>query len=206
MNNFSNDEKDFLRNTQLLKHLSEEDFKIFLQKSERVTIASGQDLLVEGSESDDFFIIMSGNVSLLKKEGETNIENFLGTLSIGQTVGEMRIIQNRACSLTVRAEGEVIALQTSIAGLRQDQNCYQSILESIGIILNERLFNTNVTISNTIKEKKLKRKQLIFSLLFIIVLILFLAELSFALYYALNPRDFCDAVYSYPAVNQLPKT
>jgi CRP/FNR family cyclic AMP-dependent transcriptional regulator len=196
MDHFSENEKKILKNCSLLKRLSDEIYNDFLKISYRASFETNTTLLYESQESDDFFIIISGSVGLYKNANDNSAPELIEYLSTGQTIGEMRVIQNRTCSLTVKTTEPTIVLRTSISELCSIENhqCYQSILESIINILNERLFNSNQAIFNTIKNKRRRNKQLIFSLFCTGVLILFLCELGFALYYAMNLTDLCNTV------------
>ena len=66
------------------------------------------DLMIEGSEGDEFFIIVKGNCSVLvKQQGESKC---IATLTVGDYAGEQALIDNRARNATIRAKSEVIAL------------------------------------------------------------------------------------------------
>lgn len=93
MSDFSEQEKNILRNSPLLKHLSEKNYQLFMAISSRTTLGKGDLLLKEGEISDDFFIIISGTVGLYKKEDENSDPEFIETLASGETIDEMRAIQ-----------------------------------------------------------------------------------------------------------------
>lgn len=203
MSDFSEQEKNILRNSPLLKHISEKNYHLFMTISSRAIFGKGDLLLKEGEMSDDFFIIISGTVGLYKKENENSEPEFIETLSSGETIDEMRAIQNRTCALTVIATESVVVLHTSISQLHalENQRCHKAIVEAIIKIISDRLFHSNETILNKIHEKKRKNKQLIFSLFSMVVVIIFLCELGIGLYYNLNPTDFCNWINTLPAEN-----
>lgn len=201
MSDFSEQEKNILRNSPLLKHLSERNYQLFMAISSRATFGKGDLLLKEGEISDDFFIIISGTVGLYKKEDENSDPEFIETLATGETIDEMRAIQNRTCALTVIATESVVVLHTSINQLHalENQRCHKAIVEAIIKIISDRLFHSNETILNKIHEQKRKSKQLLLSLFSMLVLIIFLCELGIGLYYTLNPMDFCNWISALPA-------
>jgi CRP-like cAMP-binding protein len=151
--------------------------------------------------SDDFFIIISGSVGLYKKKNQKSKPVFIEELTQGETIDEMRAIQNRTCAFTVITTKPVVALHTSISKLHALENdkCHTAIVDSIIKIITDRLFHSNETIANKIHEKKRKNKQIILILFCMLVLIIFFFELGLGLYYTLNPSDFCNEVYSLPA-------
>ena len=196
MTDFSKQEMDILKNSTLLNHIADEHFQAFMSISSRVTYPEGAVLLEEGEQSDNFFIIISGAVGLYKQENKTSKPELIATLNGGETIGEMRIIQNRACSLTVKSSQPVVALCASITQLREIENhlCYEAILGSIITIINKRFCHSNETVLSEIHEKKRKNKQLVFSMCSIFVLILFLCELGLAVYYTAYSTDFCNTL------------
>lgn len=185
---------DILKNSKLLYQIADEHIQSLISISSKVLYKKGEYLLSEGSFSDDFFIIISGTVELLKKDTQTSRPILIGNLGRGEPIGEMRVIQNRPVSLTIKASEPVVVLRTSITQLRSSEyhHCYNVILESIINIINSRLFNSNESIVKKIDEKKKKTRQLLLALCGIVVLGLFLAESIFAIYYAINPAYFCN--------------
>ncbi|HHT0592818.1 TPA: Crp/Fnr family transcriptional regulator [Legionella anisa] len=203
MSDFSENEQNILRNSPLLKHLSEENYQTFIAISSRSTFVKGDLLLREGELNDDFFIIVSGAVGLYKKENEQAAPELIDTLGSGETLDEMRVIQNRTCALTVIATEATVVLQTSISRLHALENhqCHDAIVEAVIKIISDRLFHSNETILNKIHEKKRKNKQFICILFGMLVLVVFLCEVGLGLYYTLNPTDFCNNLTSLPAEN-----
>ena len=203
MSDFSENEKCILKNSPLLNHLSDKDYQTFMKISSRATFVKGDILLKEGELNDDFFIIVSGTVGLYKKENKNSAPELIETLSSGETIDEMRVIQNRTCALTVIAIAETVVLQTSISKLHHlaNRQCYDALVESIIKIISDRLYHSNETILKKIHEKKRRNKQIIFVLFGMLVLLIFLFEVGVGLYYTLNPTDFCNNVSSLPAEN-----
>ncbi|MGL5742480.1 MAG: hypothetical protein ACRCXC_07990 [Legionella sp.] len=115
----------------------------------------------------------------------------------------MRVIKNRTCSLTVIASEPLVVLRMSISHLHalENHHCHAALVAAIIKIINDRLYHSNETILTKVHEKKRKNKQLLFALFSLLVLILFVSELGFALYYALNRSVFCNELNSFPAVN-----
>lgn len=201
MNDFTKEELNLLRICPVLQRLSEKNYNEFLSLSSRICFTKEDVLLKEEERSDHFFIIISGSVNLYKNNEKENTSELILSLCNGQTVGEMRLIQNRTISLTVQAAEPTVVLCASINKLRAPENheCYEAMLDSIIAILNDRLTLSNRCILAKINEKKKRTKQLIFTVFVSIVFALLLVEVGFALYYAMNAEDFCNKFSTPPA-------
>ncbi len=178
--NFSAEEIAILRNCELLRGLSDKNFNTFMTLSHRTTYKAGEALLKEGQNSDYLFIIISGTANLYKTaEGASCL---IGSLSSGQTIGEMRVIKNRPCSLTVVSSAPTVVLCILLSRLRnlEYNQCYESILDAIINILSSRLENTNQLAAG---GKAKSKKRFIFPFIVAATVILFVCELTVALYY-----------------------
>ena len=63
----------------------------------------------EGSEGDEFFIIVKGSCSVLVKQGSSEAK-CIANLTVGDYCGEQSLLSSNTRSATVRADTEVIAL------------------------------------------------------------------------------------------------
>ena len=69
--------------------------------------AEGQVLFREGDPADGVFRVLSGSVDIIRElDGEPIL---LGTVGVGQFIGEMGVVENRPRSATARAASEVEA-------------------------------------------------------------------------------------------------
>lgn len=186
MDHFSETEHSLLRTSELLKGLSEKNFNTFLSLSHRAAYSKNEILLEEGKHSDYLYIVISGGVDLYKSTG-TN-QYLIGSLTSGQSIGEMRVIKNRPCSLTVTTSSSTVVLCILLSKLRhlEYNQCYESILDSIIDILSFRLTNTNTLAVKGGANKKKSWKRYFFPGMVIATAVLFLSELGVALYYLLT--------------------
>lgn len=181
MDNFSEKEHAILRNCELLKEMSEKNFNAFISLSQKSSYAQGETILKEGDDSNYLFILLSGTVALYKSTHTG--PSLVGTLSSGQSIGEIRVVKNRPCTLTVVASTPVDVLCIALTKLRNLDyyQCYESILDGIINVLSERLMSANLS---AIKERK--KRNYLWPLLVVVTSILFVCELSVVLYYAYN--------------------
>lgn len=191
------EEVNLLKNCQLFHEFDEHEFQQILGTSVRSCFEKGQTIFTEGESSDILCIIISGSVDVYKSEHEGRKQCLITTLSSGESLGEMRLIQDAPCSLTAIAASPVILLQLSVHTLREKENekCFSLLLISIINILNKRLKLDNQNIVTISGEKRRKVKQLFYSIIVIVTLGALLAELGFAFYYLTHTEDFCRMQY-----------
>ena len=67
--------------------------------------AEGQVLFREGDPADSVFRLLSGTVDIIREVDGDPI--LLGTVSAGQFIGEMGVVENRPRNATARAASEV---------------------------------------------------------------------------------------------------
>jgi CRP/FNR family transcriptional regulator, cyclic AMP receptor protein len=100
--------------------------------------AVGDELIVEGGEDNDLFLLLSGSVAIVIKGLQVN------TRVAGQHVGEMAAIEpSQKRSATVVAQDTVVALRISSAELMAIGNDFPQIWLPIARILSRRLFERN---------------------------------------------------------------
>lgn len=186
MDHFSEAEHNLLRACELLKGLSDKNFNTFLSLSQRAAYSKNETLLEEGKHSDYLYIVISGGVDLYKSTG-TN-QYLIGSLTTGQSIGEMRVIKNRPCSLTVTTSVPTVVLCILLSKLRhlEYNQCYESILDSIIDILSFRLTYTNDLAVKGSANKKKSWKRYFFPAMVMATMTLLLSEVGVAVYYLLT--------------------
>ncbi len=96
--------------SSFLSHLPEDGFRRLLATGERVSLAAGEVLLEEGEPGDLFYVILSGEVEIARRQGGRT--TVLGVQGAGGFLGEMSLLENRPRSASARAtrDSEVLAL------------------------------------------------------------------------------------------------
>ena len=93
---------DFLSAHPLFSELSAEDIAQMVESTElRRQVPAGEVIFREGDAADSFFIIMRGEVEVVKA-GEDGSEHRLRTLKAGKSAGEMALLDPAPRSATVR--------------------------------------------------------------------------------------------------------
>ncbi|WP_419421272.1 cyclic nucleotide-binding domain-containing protein (plasmid) [Legionella sp. D16C41] len=193
MDELTEQEYSLLRNSPLLQALNENDFNELINVSEVTVIPKDQAIFVEGEYSDKIYLIISGEVSLYKNTSRGTKKYLITTLNSGECLGELRLIKDQPCSLTVKSETSVKLLGLSIALLKSKpfEHLFFALTLSLAKILSQRLTSDNQILSDKIAERAKKSKQLWFSLIAILTLLFLLIEVGVGFYYLFNTNDFC---------------
>jgi signal transduction histidine kinase len=99
-----------MERSPLLSGLPEGEFRRLLATGARVPLAAGDLLLEEGQPGDLFYLILSGEVEIIRNEGGRT--TVLDAQGAGGFLGEMSLLENRPRSASARAtqDTEVLAL------------------------------------------------------------------------------------------------
>lgn len=132
--------------SQLVRLLhSREDARAVLGYMERLTIAAGERLIVQGDPSEDLYFIESGRVTV-KFEGEDGTEVHIYTMGPGTMVGEVAFLLGMPRSAAVVAELPTTAYRLTNAALRRMKadhpEAASALHEYMSRLLAERLVHT----------------------------------------------------------------
>jgi len=101
-------------------------------------VVAGNELIEEGGEDNDLYLLLSGSVAIIIKGVQVN------TRAAGQHVGEMAAIEpSQKRSATVVAQDIVVSLKVSSADLMAIGNDFPQIWLPIARVLSRRLFERN---------------------------------------------------------------
>lgn len=90
-------EKSYLKNVEFFKNLSNEDIEKLIDISQIRMYGKDEYVFFQGDKGDSFFLIKSGNVSIIIDNRE------ITTLSKGEFFGEMSLLTGKLRSASVRA-------------------------------------------------------------------------------------------------------
>jgi cAMP-dependent protein kinase regulator len=104
-----------LRNVPFLKILTDYEIELVADALTPVNPKSGEEIVKEGEEGDDFYIILDGECRVAKQDPVTEQAQDLGKLSAGGYFGELALMKNAPRAATVVAgEGcKLVKLQGS---------------------------------------------------------------------------------------------
>ena len=97
-----------LRRVPLFSELDPEDLQRIAASAAERLYPAGEPLVREGDVGDELIVIVSGTVSISKREGDT--ERFVRTYEAGDHIGELAVLRDRPRAATVIADVDVRGL------------------------------------------------------------------------------------------------
>ena len=94
----------------LFQGLSDKQLAEIAEVLDEVHCKSGTIIAMEGDPATELYFIKSGTAEVFKKEPELDHEHHLSTLSAGDSIGEMAILDNKPRSASVRAVSDCCLL------------------------------------------------------------------------------------------------
>jgi CRP-like cAMP-binding protein len=133
--------RDILARMPLFRPLNDRELLRVLQVTDVVTYRPGQFVMREGERGEELFIVLSGNLKVMKGETE------LATLSPGDHVGEMALVrsQPRSASVVSANESDLMVIRRTefFEILRKEHQLAVKLLWQFLGVLAERLAETN---------------------------------------------------------------
>ena len=126
-----------LQKYSLFGGLLEDQIEKILPLMELESYKSGTDIIVEGSPNDKIYFIINGEVSVIKGGA------VLSSLVIGETFGEMEVLDVMPSVATIRSLTDVTVMFFSNKGLReiykQDAKTFSLFIMNLARDLSRRL-------------------------------------------------------------------
>ncbi len=145
---------DFSQN-RFFKNLNQDELRQVVSHSKKVDLDNGQILFQEGEEGESFFIIVEGEIEILKGK------ILLATLKRGDILGEMAVIGEHRRGATARAKGPVQLFEISLETLSYTpggKEIAEKVRAQFPKILTERIKGGNITAAEAI-QKQLEHEQ-----------------------------------------------
>lgn len=89
-------------------NFTETELAYVAQAYDRVRLAAGETLITEGTPGDCAYIVLEGELEVLKTSGDRQV--LLNVVRRGEVVGEMALLQNRPRMASVRARTETVLI------------------------------------------------------------------------------------------------
>jgi len=131
-----------LKDFAMLSCLDESSLKDFISCAEMQEFPSGHTILRIDNPGKNLFLLLSGKVVLLDRQGET-----IGYLGKGEVFGEMSLMFNRLVNVTVKSVEPVKVLVINDRDFNQLLLKFPFIKMELARIIAKRLSNSNVPVS-----------------------------------------------------------
>ncbi|MDD5089308.1 MAG: cyclic nucleotide-binding domain-containing protein [Candidatus Wallbacteria bacterium] len=102
-----------LRDLSFFKEFADDELQTFLSICAEKVLKEGEKVFLEGSIGEEFFIIVSGQVAIVK-ESDSGERQLLTVLERGGVFGEMSIIDNSprsACAEVIDSNAELLIVK-----------------------------------------------------------------------------------------------
>ena len=118
-----------------------EDLKQLLAITTKAAWKAGQDIFIEGDPGRDMFIICSGKVSIWRRNAGSEL--IVASLSVGESFGEMGLVDDGKRSACAKAVENTLALRICYERLMEAPDAASLLFRNIAKALAERLSSAN---------------------------------------------------------------
>lgn len=132
--------------------LPEDELDRIMDQLEIVNLKSGEILFREGDPGENMYIVVSGELEILKAP-DTDNELILNRVPEGEYIGEMSLVTGAPRTASIRAHGDVVLLSMSRAQLMDLLQQHPQLASTMINVLSQRLDNTNVSTFRDLTEK-----------------------------------------------------
>jgi len=145
-----------LAQSELCRGLIENEIRTLHALSEELQAAAGQVLFREGDAGDALYLVISGEMEVLKGDGNGR-DRQLATVGRGAVLGEMSLVQSGAPrSATVRAMGASSLLRLPAAKfqslLGQDAVAALKVVRNLARVLSQRIAKLDQKVIKMLSE------------------------------------------------------
>ena len=144
------DKLTVLSGSPLFEMLAPQELEFVAELSRPKRFGAGQIVFEEGQHGDSLFVIMKGEVEVLRKDA-TGASKIIAVLSAPEFFGEMSLIDKEYRSATVRAKSDAELLHLTAENFktfrRQYRDGFTFIVINIARVLSARLRDANVRLA-----------------------------------------------------------
>jgi NTE family protein len=95
--------RELLRRSTLFRHLDDDELIALEQVLEWFVLPGGATLFDAGEPSDALYVLRSGSLGAFRRRHDSDVEQRIGLIAAGESVGELGLIVDQPRSATVRA-------------------------------------------------------------------------------------------------------
>ena len=144
------DKLGVIARSPLFEMLSDQELDYVAELSRPRSLAAGQVMFEEGALGDSLFVIVSGEVEVLRRDA-TGVQKLIAVLNPMEFFGEMSLVDKDYRSATIRARTDVELLQLSAENLttfrKNYRDCFTFVIINIARVLSTRLREANTRLA-----------------------------------------------------------
>jgi signal transduction histidine kinase/predicted CoA-binding protein len=144
---------DFLKKIPLFEGLPDEDFERLCQMVHEVHLPEGTQLFTEGSLGDKAYVIVEGQIEILKVSGGRNV--LLAVRQPGEVIGEMSLLEAAPRFASGRARTDSVLLEISHDQLNELLNSSPSAARAMLYTFVSRLRSSEILLRQSEKMAQL---------------------------------------------------
>lgn len=151
-----NDNLRLLKESQLFREMPQSELEQLYVISTHIEVKANERFIQEGDPVDCVFIILQGEVNILKYEPTENREFVIATLGAGASVGEMAILDhgNRSGSAEAIVDSRLLSVPLKpLDQLIEKSSEFQKLYRKLAQKVSERLRYTNEVTVKALSEK-----------------------------------------------------
>lgn len=142
-------QRSLLEGLELFRGVQADDVQDLLQRCDRCDLGKGELLLSPDEKNEHVFVVLSGSLKVHVGSPDTPV---LATMTTGECVGEMSIIEGRYPSAYVIGAEPTHLLEIHQSVLWQMVNASHEFAKNLLMVLSERVRNHNQVIADSFGE------------------------------------------------------
>ena len=149
---------DYLKKNIVFTDLTIQEYIQIAEKTKYLEFPSGHIIFHEDMKADAFYLILEGEVEILKKSIDGDVFERLATRYANDSFGELSMIDNLPRSASIKAATDLRVLKINDSDFVGLMNCIPRLSFSIAKSVTNTIRLTN---DNYIKDLELRNKQLL---------------------------------------------
>ena len=140
MTEISLDILKLFQKNRFFRGLSDRQMRELMPLVRKIVVNAGEYIVHEGDLANDLFVIVEGEVDVIKKEPLSDQRHRLTNLKVEDIFGEMALIEHGMHSATVRANKPTTLLALSITDARtlsSEKTVYRSLIDKMKVVIAE---------------------------------------------------------------------
>ena len=175
--------EEFVPRSSFLSNLHMNVLKNLYSHSTEVTAEKGDYLIREGDVADEVLIVLSGKLVILKHDAINEVDHVIGTVCIGDAVGELALLDPAPRSASLRCVEPCRVLRISFADIHKlgKNNPEFSVFIELGRNISRRFRKTNAMALNALKNQLEEYRKRVFIGQLLIYLLTLISVFVFSL-------------------------